>query len=223
MTWIKICGTTSLRDARLSITAGANALGFIFGDSLRQIEVAAAAAIVAGLADGIETIGVFVNEAPQRVAEIVEQAGLSGVQLHGEETPTQIEEIRRKIGQRRIIKTLQARALLSAGDAELGQYLSPGVGIDAILLDSGSLNQRVGTGKAFAWEEAVPLAEAIRAVRPLIIAGGLNADNVPRALELFAPWGVDVVSGVESESGRKSEAKLHDFIAAVRKAEIVAE
>jgi phosphoribosylanthranilate isomerase len=219
MTWIKICGTTSLHDARISAAAGANALGFIFTDSPRQIDVASAAAIVSTLGSNIGTIGVFVNQAPQRVAEIVEQVGLSGVQLHGDETPAEIEEIRRRIGARRIIKTLQAGALLSAGPAELDRYLAREVSIDAILLDSGSLQQRGGTGRVFAWEQAVLLAKAISAVRPLLVAGGLNPGNAARALELFVPWGVDVVSGVESEPGRKSEAKVHDFVAAVRKCE----
>src|SRR5271165_826425 len=90
MTWIKICATTSLRDAKASVAAGANALGFIFAPSTRRIETSTAAEIIAALPAGIEQIGVFVNETPERVAEIVGQVGLSGVQLHGDEPAAQL-------------------------------------------------------------------------------------------------------------------------------------
>ena len=81
----------------------------------------------------------------------------------------------------------------------------------------GRPSQRGGTGDPFAWEEALPLAASIQEVLPLIIAGGLNSRNVGEALQLFHPWGVDVVSGVEREPGKKDEAKLRDFVAAVRR------
>ena len=85
MTWIKICATTNLRDARTSMAAGANALGFIFAPSMRRIEIGTAAEIIAALPAEIEKIGVFVNDTPERVAEVAEQVGLSGCQLHGDE------------------------------------------------------------------------------------------------------------------------------------------
>ena len=165
---------------------------------------------------GIETIGVFVNETPARVAEVAQQVGLSGVQLHGDEPAEQMPEFRRALGERKIIKTLQARDILNVGQDRLAEYLSARGSIDAILLDSGSARQRGGTGIPFAWEEVAPLAAAIREAMPLIIAGGLNTENVSKALRLFDPWGVDVVSGVESRAGKKDEARLHDFVAAVR-------
>ncbi|MGA2370240.1 MAG: phosphoribosylanthranilate isomerase [Candidatus Korobacteraceae bacterium] len=216
MTWVKVCGTTNLYDAKLAIAAGADALGFIFAPSPRRIEIADAAEIVAQLPNGIEKIGVFVNETPARVAEVTQQVGLSGVQLHGDEPTEQLPEFRQALGERKIIKTLQARDILNAGQERLAEYLSTHGSIDAILLDSGSARQRGGTGIPFAWEEVVPVASAIREAMPLIIAGGLNAQNVSLALRLFDPWGVDVVSGVEREPGKKDEARLHDFVAAVR-------
>lgn len=216
MTWVKVCGTTNLHDAQLAVTAGADALGFIFAPSTRRIEIADAAEIIAQLPNGIEKIGVFVNEAPAQVAEVAQQAGLSGVQLHGDEPAEQMLEFRRALDERKIIKTLQARDILNAGHGQFAEYLSARGSIDAILLDSGSARQRGGTGIPFAWEEVVPLAAAIREAMPLIIAGGLNAENVCQALRLFDPWGVDVVSGVEREPGKKDEARLHDFVAAVR-------
>jgi phosphoribosylanthranilate isomerase len=219
MTWVKICGTTSLHDAQMALAAGADALGFIFAPSPRRIELADAAEIIAKLPNGIEKIGVFVNETPAHVAEVAQRAGLSGVQLHGDEPAEQMPEFRRALGERKIVKTLQAR---DAGEERLADYLSARGSIDAILLDSGSAHQRGGTGIPFAWEEVVPLAAAIREAMPLIIAGGLNAENIAMALRLFDPWGVDVVSGVERELGKKDEGRLHDFVAAVRHTQVSA-
>lgn len=216
MTWVKVCGTTNLHDAQLAVAAGADALGFIFAPSPRRIEMADAAEIIAQLPNGIEKIGVFVNETPAHVADVAQQVGLSGVQLHGDETAEQMPEFRRALGERKIIKTLQARDVLNAGEERLAEYLSARGSIDAILLDSGSAHQRGGTGISFAWEEVLPLAAAIRDAMPLIIAGGLNSQSVSQALRLFDSWGVDVVSGVEREPGKKDEARLHDFVAAVR-------
>jgi phosphoribosylanthranilate isomerase len=215
MTWVKLCGTTDLHDAELSVAAGTDALGFIFAPSPRRIAIAEAAEIIARLPDGIEKIGVFVNQTPAHVAEVAQQAGLSGVQLHGDEPVEQMSEFRRALGERRIIKTLQARDILKAPE-RLAEYLAARGSIDAILLDSGSALQRGGTGTPFAWQEVAPFAAAVRAAMPLIVAGGLNPQNVAKAIQLFAPWGVDVVSGVESEPGKKDEARLRDFVAAVR-------
>jgi len=217
MTWVKICATTSLHDAQMSVAAGANALGFIFAPSTRRIEVEQAAEIIAALPGEVEKIGVFVNEAPERVADIASRAGLTGAQLHGEEPPEQMAEFRGALGQRRIIKTLQARELLGSVEM-LEPYLCLGSAMDAILLDSGSPAQRGGTGVPFPWEEAVPIAAEIQAAMPVIIAGGLTPGNVCEAIRLFSPWGVDVVSGVEQAIGKKDEAKLRTFVAAVKRA-----
>ena len=216
MTWVKICGTTNLRDAQVSLAAGADALGFIFAPSPRKVEIATATGIVAVLAGQAEMIGVFVNETPARVAEIAEQVGLTGVQLHGDEPAGSMSEFRRALGERKMIKTLHASELLHTGD-KLVDYLSARDGLDAILLDSGSAQQRGGTGAAYDWNRTWPIAKEIRRAMPLIVAGGLNPDNVAHAIELFDPWGVDVVSGVENRPGEKDEARIHDFIAAVRR------
>jgi|SRR5271166_3879346 len=216
MAWVKICGTTNLRDAQMSIAAGADALGFIFAPSPRKVEVETAAEIIATLPGQAEMIGVFVDEAPARVAEIAEQVGLSGVQLHGDETHQSLREFRRALGRRKIIKVLHADELLSHGAGKLSEYLSARENFDATLLDSGSARQRGGTGAAYDWNQALPIAAEIRKIMPLIIAGGLNAGNVARAIERFEPWGVDVVSGVESRPGEKDETMVRDFIAAAR-------
>lgn len=218
MTWVKICGTTNLADAQLSIAAGADALGFVFAPSPRRVDVLQVSAICAELPSGVEKIGVFVNETPERVSEIVAHLPLSGVQLHGDEPAEQMKDFRKLLGGRMIIKTLQAGDLLNAGEEKLTKYLSASARLDAILLDSGSANVRGGTGVQFAWEQVAPLAATIRDALPLIIAGGLHAENVAQAMEWLEPWGVDVVSGVEREPGRKDQAKLRNFAAAVRRA-----
>lgn len=220
MTWVKICATTNLRDAQASVAAGANALGFIFAPSTRRIEANAAAEIVAALPAEIEKVGVFVNETPERMAEIVSQVGLTGMQLQGDEPAARLSAYRRKLGGLKLIKTLQVGELLAnAGGWQLQAYLEAHESIDAILLDAGRPNQRGGTGVPFDWEVALPIAQRIKAVLPVIIASGLNAENVAEAVRLFDPYGVDVVSGVERELGKKDDAKLRRFVAAARQAE----
>lgn len=215
MIWVKICATTNLADAQASLAAGADALGFIFAPSSRRIEIDQAAEIISNLGDEIERIGVFVNESPAQVAEVAELAGLSGVQLHGDEPADQMELYRQALGQRKIIKALQARELLKSPDI-LDGYLRARQSIDAILLDAGSPVQRGGTGQTFDWSAAESIVARVRAQMPVIIAGGLNSANVGEAIRRFAPWGVDVVSGVERDTGRKDEGKLRNFVGAVR-------
>ena len=221
MTWVKICATTNLGDAQACAAAGVNALGFIFAPSARQIEAGTAAEIIAALPAEVEKIGVFVNETPERTAEIAQQARLTGVQLHGEEPASQLTEYRQMLGGRKLIKTLQASALLADGDLRLQAYLDARGSLDAILLDSGAPGNRGGTGVPFEWEAALPIVHRIKAVLPVIIAGGLTAENVGQAIQLFEPWGVDVVSGVERETGKKDEAKLRSFVAAVRETRVI--
>jgi phosphoribosylanthranilate isomerase len=217
--WIKICATTNLDHALASIDAGANALGFIFTASSRQITPESAAAITAALPPSTEKIGVVVNETPQRLAELANQTGLTGLQLHGDEPPDQLAEYRRVLGLRKIIKTLQARELL-ASPAKLDDYLRNSQFIDGILLDSGSPSARGGTGVPFDWNAALPIVERIKQVLPVIIAGGLTPANVADAIRLFDPCGVDVVSGVELSPGKKDPAKLRAFIIAARAASV---
>jgi len=217
VTWIKICGITNLDDALASIDAGANALGFILTASPRQVTPQTAAAIIAEVPPSIEKAGVVVNESPQRIAELAHQTGLSALQLHGDESPDQLPEYRRALPVRKIIKTVQARELL-AGTSRytLDDYLRMRDSIDAILLDSGAPGNPGGTGVTFDWNAALPIVERIKEVLPVIIAGGLNPDNVSDTIRLFDPCGVDVVSGVELAPGKKDVPKLRAFISAAR-------
>ena len=211
-TWIKICATTCIEDALASIEAGANALGFVFAPSKRRVSPEQARAIVAQLPENIERIGVFSDETAERVADVVEQVGLTAVQLHGLESPEAINELlsKRKHGpQIRVIKTVLVNGNFATQFTRVCRDYDC---IDSILLDSGA-----GSGRAFDWQAVQPLLETNR--RRLIIAGGLNSENVGEAIRKFSPYGVDVVSGVEREPGRKDPEKLKAFVAAVRRAE----
>ena len=222
MAWIKICGTTNLDDALAATEAGANALGFVFAPSPRRISPRDAARITAALPTKVEKLGVFVNQSVDLVLDTVEKAGLTGVQLHGEEDVRYARQLQQKNGQLRIIRAISLR---DVGDGK-GKGLAVAMQeeaariFSALLLDSGSGSRRGGTGSTFDWQEAAPMARLFAKKFPLIIAGGLNAENVAKALRIFQPWGVDVVSGVERAPGEKDPAKLRAFIAAVRAAEV---
>jgi phosphoribosylanthranilate isomerase len=215
--WIKICATTNLDDAFASIDAGASALGFILNESPRRIAREAAREIIGALPPSFEKIGVVVNESPETLAKMAGELGLTGLQLHGDEPPELLPEYRRALGLRKIIKTLQARELL-ADPTKLDDYFRVRQSYDGILLDSGSPAARGGTGVPFDWNAALQLVQRIKEVVPVIIAGGLNPDNVADAVRLFDPCGVDVVSGVERETGKKDAAKVRAFIEGARSA-----
>ena len=164
MTWVKICATTNLPDAQAGVAAGADALGFIFAPSARRIKVQAASEIIALLPAKAEKIGIFVNETPADIAAIAGQAGLTGVQLHGDEPPESHCRLPEALGKRKIIKTLQARELLAEEETSAPRCLSEG-GPRCYPARFGSAAQRGGTGIPFDWEKAVPIAAAIRRKR----------------------------------------------------------
>jgi phosphoribosylanthranilate isomerase len=211
-TWIKICGTTSLEDALSSIEAGADALGFIFADSKRRILPENAQEIIRELPPNIEKIGVFQDAGPMVICQVVREVELTGIQMHGEgEFPPEVYSYLpedRRDGLRKI-KTV---IVWEGFELRFDSYAAvPGV-VDAWLFDSGA-----GSGKSFGWQEA--RAKLGDRQGRFIVAGGLNPENVGDAIRAFKPWGVDVVSGVERDPGRKDPEKLRAFVAAVRKAE----
>jgi len=222
MTGIKICGTTNSEDAQASVAAGADALGFIFAPSPRQIDPSSARDLVAALPKQVEKVGVFVNESAERIREIVEQAGLTAVQLHGEESP----EFAAKLFQSgdspqprtpllRLFKTIQVG---SGFEAELRAFAEVRQ-INGVLLDSGSGSLRGGTGRTFDWRRTSAMVPAYPGDLRIIMAGGLDPSNVGDAIGSLRPWGVDVCSGVEREPGKKDPEKLRSFVTAVRKTE----
>ena len=210
-TWIKICGTTCVEDALKSIEGGADALGFIFAPSKRRITPEQAQAIIRELPQKVERIGVFMNSTAAGIASVVSQVDLTGIQMHGEEFPPEVYAYlpQNRRDQMRKIKTIQVRDGVELKFETCSD--APGA-VDAWLLDSGA-----GSGKTFDWHAArKQLGE--RQGR-FIVAGGLRPENVGEAIRTFRPWGVDVVTGVEREPGRKDPEKLKAFVAAVRRAE----
>jgi len=194
--FVKICGITTEEDALLAVALGADAIGFVFAPSTRQVAVDRVHDIVRRLPPEVLTVGVFRNELPNRVVEVVQRAGLRAAQLHGDESAEQTREVRSRVSL--VIKAF------AAGHPGLGRLAD--YGADAVLIDSSS----PGSGEVFDWSlvEDVPLSG-----HRVILAGGLSAGNVADAIARVQPWGVDVSSGVEREPGVKDPVKLREFIA----------
>ena len=197
---VKICGTTSEDDALLAVAMGADMVGFVFAPSPRQIARQKAADIVKRLPPEIVAIGVFRDEAPQRVVDMAVRSGMGGVQLHGHETAEETRWIRQRVPF--VIKAF------TAGDDRI--VLAADYGADVILLDG----PRPGSGRLFDWA----LTSRLPHSQALMIAGGLTPDNVADVVEATSPWGVDVVSGVERAQGVKDATRLRTFIANARAA-----
>jgi len=216
MTWVKICGTTNLEDALVAVEAAADAVGFVFYEkSPRNISVEAAREIVGKLPAGVEKIGVFVNELPERVSAIVDAVGLTAVQFHGDEhqNPAMYAVERKTF--LCIPAEWVAMTWLKKGKA-FGSFMVFPKNLQAIMLDSSTSGQRGGTGKPFNWREARAWVSLISQHHPIVVAGGLNSENVSEAIEILRPWGVDVASGVEARPGKKDPEKVRAFVKAVR-------
>lgn len=199
--FIKICGTTSEDDALLAVAMGANAIGFIFAPSPRQVSPQRVADIVKRLPrEDIVTVGVFKDDAPRRVVEVVYAAGLQAAQLSGRETPEESRWVRQRVPM--VIKGL------AGGDPRVSRATD--YGADAILLDA----PNPGSGQVFDWALTGDLPEGQR----LIVAGGLTPENVASAIHRLKPWGVDVATGVEASPGVKDPMKVKAFVEAAKKA-----
>ncbi len=213
MTWVKICGITNLEDAWAAVEAGADALGFVFyPNSPRYVDPKAARSIVEALPASIEKIGVFVDEAPEALAGIAQRVGLTGLQLHLE--LSRIQQEPRSLVPLNGVK--QYVALRVHGLLHSESLVPLGIELDGIVLDSGTLLEPGGTGKAFDWERSRFWVGRIKQMANVVVAGGLTPANVRRAMRILEPWGVDVASGVEARPGKKDPEKVRAFIAAVR-------
>lgn len=199
--FVKICGITSEDDGLLAVALGADALGFVFAPSPRQVAVDRARDIVRRLPAEILTVGVFRDELPDRVVEIVQRAGLGAAQLHGHESAEQTRQVRARLPL--VIKGFPA------GHPGLSNI--PDYGADVVLVEG----ERPGSGEVFDWRLA---EDAPRAGHRVLLAGGLHAGNVADGIRQVRPWGVDVSTGVEREPGRKDPVKLREFIDAARAA-----
>jgi phosphoribosylanthranilate isomerase len=198
--FVKICGITNEDDALLAVALGADAVGFIFAPSPRQIAAQKVYDITRRLPPEILTVGVFRNEHPKLVIDTVQRAGLRAAQLHGHETFDDVAEVAAAV--RWVIKAVVA----GSDDARRAdQYAT-----DMILVDAPA----PGSGKVFDWGLVDDVPEGPR----IILAGGLTPENVAGAVRRVRPWGVDVASGVEKEPGKKDALKLKAFMANARAA-----
>jgi phosphoribosylanthranilate isomerase len=214
MTWVKICGMTNLEDALVAVEAGADAVGFVFYEkSPRWVTVETAREICKKLPSRLDKVGVFVNEPVENISTIADDAGLTAVQLHGDE----YKSPERYSMQGKMFFSLPAVEILRDLRGPSSFYGFPSLPNSAgVLLDSGSQEQRGGTGKTFAWGEALLLVSGLKRKYPVVIAGGLTPQNVGWAAEYLKPWGVDVTSGVEARPGKKDPEKVQAFVKAVR-------
>jgi phosphoribosylanthranilate isomerase len=204
-TRIKICGITRPEDAQAADECGADAIGLVFyAKSPRAVTVSQAAACVAGLSPFASVVALFVNEPAETINRILTAVPIDVIQFHGDESPEFCAQFSRPY-----IKALRVRAEVDIA-AESRQHTNA----RGILVDAWQDGVPGGTGKTFDWKLA-----SGEFSRPLVLAGGLNAANVISAIELVRPAAVDVSGGVELEPGIKSEAKIKEFIAAVRAAD----
>jgi len=215
--WIKICGNTSLKDARLAVEAGADAVGFVFAPSPRRVSAAEAAAIVPHLPAAVEKIGVFVDASLNEIYSTVRTCGLTGVQLHFEAGLEAPAKLRARLGpQLRILRVVHFDAGTPGQTTEQIGLIAQNGQVDAVLIDSRTATAVGGTGVAFDWVAARRTVFGEGARLKLVVAGGLNPENVAEAVGLLQPWGVDVVSGVEAAPGRKEPNKVGAFVARAR-------
>lgn len=193
--FVKICGITDVDDGLLAVALGADALGFIFAPSTRQVAPQRVRDIAARIPSETLTVGVFKDEVKERVVDIVHQSGLRGAQLHGNESPDDTAWIAERVPY--VIKALAAG---SERVLRASEYASAA----ALLIDAPT----PGQGEVFDWN----LAEALPVGMNIILAGGLTPHNVAEAVQVVRPWGVDVASGVESSTGRKDPTAMRRFI-----------
>jgi phosphoribosylanthranilate isomerase len=219
--WIKICGNTSLEDARLAVEAGADAVGFVFAPSSRRVTAAEVAAIAPHLPAALEKIGVFVDAGLDEIDSTVRACGLTGVQLHSDAVPELPSKLRELLGSAlRILRVVHFEAEAAESIAKQMADLERNPDVDAVLVDTRTAVAVGGTGMTFDWTAArKALFQNAEARKRLIAAGGLNPDNVAEAIATLRPWGVDVVSGVEAAPGRKDADKLRSFVARARAAD----
>ncbi len=222
--YVKICGITNLADARVAVEADADLLGFIFyPKSPRYVAPETVAEIVREIRDWRleignrdanlpspipKFVGVFVNESPARISEILTLAQLDYAQLHGNETPAMLTQLAGRAY--KALRPASAEEAVVGADqfARLGPVDGPRVMIDAY-----DPNLYGGTGKTADWHVAAALA---RRYPGILLAGSLTAENVATAMQMVQPWGVDVSSGVEAAPGRKDHAKVRAFVQAAK-------
>ncbi|HTN77312.1 MAG TPA: phosphoribosylanthranilate isomerase [Pirellulaceae bacterium] len=208
---IKICGITNLTDAAAVAAAGADAVGLNFyARSPRYVEPPLAKVIAQSLPPGICKVGLFVNHSPTQIRQLFEQVGLDLIQLHGDETPADVAELRGLP----VLKAFRAEAdLLSQVLRYVEACQQAAAPLTGVLVDAYQPGSYGGTGAKADWPTASALREQLGDL-PLILAGGLTPANVAEALLAVRPYGVDTASGVESSPGCKDAQRVQQFVAA---------
>lgn len=215
--WIKICANTNLEDTLLAAAAGANAVGFVFAPSPRQITPALVRSISHKLPEIVERIGVFQTQVADDVIQTVESANLTGVQLHGNFDIRLIQKLGRSLTDRiSITQTLHWNDVPgSLSPLELLKEQLRAIRrepwVSRVLVDSQTGTAKGGTGVTYDWTSAKGIREDLGHLK-LIVAGGLCPENVGDAIRILTPWGVDVASGVERAPGQKNSEKVAAFI-----------
>lgn len=203
MVKVKVCGITRPEDARLAADAGADAIGLVFADSPRKVSMEEAREIAAALPDNVLKVGVFVNAGTEEVLRVADEVGLDYAQLHGDEGPEDVTELR--AGGLKVMKAVRVR---DAGSLEdLDRY-----GADLYLLDAYSEKARGGTGERFDWD----LAKSLVGRGNIVVSGGLGPENVREAVGLFDPYGVDASSALEDSPGIKNRDRVRRFVLAAK-------
>jgi phosphoribosylanthranilate isomerase len=212
MTRVKVCGVTNPEDGRLAVDAGAWAIGMIFHpESPRACDPATAELIGSELKRRAELVGVFVNAPLDEVALLADRCSLTVLQLHGDEGPAYCREAARRTG----CKVMKAQRVKDAGAVrELESFRE----VDLHMLDAHADGVRGGTGQTFDWE----LARHHRSGIPLVLSGGIAAENVGEAIAAVRPFAVDSASGTEAAPGRKDPQRVEALIRAVREADAAA-
>lgn len=203
MVFTKVCGITNPGDARVAADAGADAIGLIFAESPRRLEVEEARRIGISLPDDVLKVGVFVDAEPEEVLRTAREAGLDLAQLHGDETPETVAAIRS--AGLPVMKAVRVRNAEALG--ALGRYEA-----DLFLLDAWSAKLRGGTGERFDWG----LAKSLIGRDNILVSGGLTPENVREAIEFFEPYGVDASSSLEERPGKKDHERVRRFVSAAK-------
>ncbi len=205
---VKMCGTTNLEDALAAVDAGVDALGFIFyKKSPRNIDPELARIIIEQLPPFVDTVGVFVDRDQEEVEEIIRFCGLGYAQLHGQESPKYCERLARFAAPCQVIKALRV-----GGDLQADDITPYNEHVKGFLLDTYQKGVKGGTGQRFDWS----LIQELKLQRDVILAGGLDPENVQEALTAVRPYAVDVNSGVETSPRQKDHNLISRFIRQVR-------
>jgi phosphoribosylanthranilate isomerase len=207
---VKICGITSIADALAAVDAGADAIGLNFcSASPRACDVATARAIADALPLHVVRVGVFVNAPADEIRRTVAEAGLNLVQLHGDEPPTLLQQIKP-------LAVMRAFRVAGGDLAAVDDYLQSCHRLVClprmVLVDALCHGQFGGTGQTVDWGAVAAARHHFRGM-PLVLAGGLKPTNVAAAIAAVRPWGVDTASGVETAPGRKSAELMRSFVA----------